>query len=521
MKIWKVTGKVLALVGILFLGAGMSTTMAKADEATSIPQNVYIGDVSVGGMTKSQAQQLVEEKVQQLLEEKITLSANDNTAKIKASSLGVEWSNTNVVDQALHLGETGNIVSRYKATADLQNGKTNLPLTFTVEEDVATQGLETKSKKLNTEPVNYGLTRSNGQFEIVEGKDGIVVDVDASLELIKDFIENDWSEDNTKIALEVEVKKPEGSEEELAKVQDVLGKFSTDYSSSAAGRATNVANGASKINGSVLYPGETFSVYETVSPFDAEHGYALAGSYENGTTVETYGGGICQVSTTLYNAVIRAELEVVERYAHSMIVTYVEPSSDAAIAGTYKDFKFKNNTNSPIYIEGVTSGGIITFTVYGEETRDANRQVSFVSETKSTTEPKTKYQASSAKIGTMSKVQSSHIGKSAVLWKVVTVDGVEQSREQFNSSVYKASPTIYEVGTASSSKEATAAMKKAIATQDESKIKAAMAKNNEEAIKKAEEKEKSEDKKDKKEKKTKDNETEDTSKESDRDQASE
>ena len=69
----------------------------------------------------------------------------------------------------------------------------------------------------------------------------------------------------------------------------------------------------------MIYPGETFSVYEAVSPFSEENGYALAGSYENGTTVQTYGGGICQVSTTLYNAVIRAELEIEERYGHSMI----------------------------------------------------------------------------------------------------------------------------------------------------------------------------------------------------------
>ena len=93
-------------------------------------------------------------------------------------------------------------------------------------------------------------------------------------------------------------------------------------------------------------------LHDAVVPFNAENGYELAGSYENGTTVETYGGGICQVSTTLYNAVIRAELEITERFAHSMIVSYVEPSMDAAISGEYKDLKFKNSTKYPVYIEG-------------------------------------------------------------------------------------------------------------------------------------------------------------------------
>ena len=99
----------------------------------------------------------------------------------------------------------------------------------------------------------------------------------------------------------------------------------------------------------MIYPGDEFSVYQTVAPFNADNGYKLAGAYENGTTVDAYGGGICQVSTTLYNAVIRAELEVTERSGHSMIVNYVDPSADAAIAGEYKDFKLKQYRSTDLY----------------------------------------------------------------------------------------------------------------------------------------------------------------------------
>ena len=85
--------------------------------------------------------------------------------------------------------------------------------------------------------------------------------------------------------------------------------------------------------------------------------------------VQSYGGGVCQVSTTLYNAVLKAELEVTQRSNHSMIVTYVKPSMDAAIAGDYKDLKFVNNLDAPIYIEGYTVGKDIYFNIYGQETR--------------------------------------------------------------------------------------------------------------------------------------------------------
>ena len=94
-----------------------------------------------------------------------------------------------------------------------------------------------------------------------------------------------------------------------------------------------------------------------VSPFTAENGYELAPSYESGKVVDSYGGGICQVSTTLYNALLKSELEILERHNHTMIVTYVDPSKDAAIAEGLMDLQFANNTDYPIYIEGYGYGG--------------------------------------------------------------------------------------------------------------------------------------------------------------------
>jgi len=127
---------------------------------------------------------------------------------------------------------------------------------------------------------------------------------------------------------------------------------------------------------------------EKTKPYTEENGYVLGGSYEGGRVVESYGGGICQVSTTLYNAVIYAELEIVERYPHSMLVDYVSPSRDAAIAGDYKDLKFRNNLDLPIYVEGIAGGGRITFNIYGCETRDVkNRRIEFESKTTAVRQP--------------------------------------------------------------------------------------------------------------------------------------
>lgn len=481
---------------MVFAVAGSRDVRAEKSPDDTIMDRVYIGEVDVGGMTEEEATDAVEEYIQVLSDRKITLRVNDRKVSVKAKQLGITWENRDVVKEAAGFGKSGNLIARYKAKKDLEHEDKVFMLSLSTDEEQTTNLLEKKSDKLNRKAVDFGLKRENGEFVVTGGKEGIELDIEESVGTIRQYLAKGWQEE-ADIELAANVTKPRGSEEELAKVKDKLGSFATNYASSASGRKANIANGCGKIKGSLIYPGEVFSVSDALAPFTADNGYELAGAYENGTTVESYGGGICQVSTTLYNAVIRAELEIVERYGHSMAVAYVDPSADAAIADGLKDFKFKNNLDAPIFIDGYADGATIGFSVYGVETRPENREVSFVSETLETTEPTVKFEASGDKIGTISKTQSSHTGKKAQLWKIVKVDGAEESREVFNKTTYKMSPTIYSVGISSSNKEAVAAMKKAIATKDEKKIRAAAAKWNDKALKKEEEKKKKEEEKQK------------------------
>ncbi len=233
-------------------------------------------------------------------------------------------------------------------------------------------------------------------------------------------------------------------------MKDLLGSFTTSYSTSNSNRSANVANGCRLINGTLLYPGDEFSTCDTVTPFTQQNGYYLAGSYLNGKVVDSLGGGICQVSTTLYNAVLLSELEVTERYNHSMIVTYVRPSADAAISDSSgKDFRFVNNTDYPIYIEGYTTPNKeITFNIYGVETRSEGRTVEYVGEVLETIRPEsdTIYPDASQPIGYIGNVEGAHIGYKARLWKIVKENGVEVSREVINTSSYKMVPRSAVVG---------------------------------------------------------------------------
>ena len=452
-----------------------SSSNEESDEKT-IPNGITIEGQDVSGQTVEKAQKTVESTLGNTKGTVFKLVAGEKSVDATGKDLDLCIKNEDVAERAANYGNEGNPLYRFKAHKDVESGRgKDFKVSLTAKNASVAKYLEKNKASLDTRVVNNGLKRVDGNFQYVPGTQGKIVDINQSADKIADFISKGWDGNNSQIDLVVETKDPIGSQEELQSVHDKLGTYNTDFSSSAAGRAKNVRNGCEKINGSIIYPGETFSVTEAVTPFTAENGYELAGSYENGTTVETYGGGICQVSSTLYNAVIRAELEIVQRNNHSMIVSYVPKSADAAIAEGILDFKFKNNQSTPIYIEGYCEGGKIYFSVYGKETRDPNRTIDFVSEETSKTDPGITFKYDATKpAGTMTKEQGPHTGYTARLWKVVSVNGQEQSRNVFNNSTYKPGNTIYAIGSAGLAPDAKARIDAAIATKDEGAVRAAI-----------------------------------------------
>lgn len=424
------------MAGILFAGSN-SYAKTTSDE---IAMGVYAEEVNLSGLTKEEAKEAINAYISEKAEEKITLTIGDEELNVTRESLGVSWNNVDVVDEAFGLGKSGNLIKRYKALKDLQFDNKVYDLEYTADTELIQTVVTEKCTKYNQKAINVGLKKTDSGFVVVDGKQGVVVDESAAVKTILAFIESNYSAENTTVAVPTMISEPIGSAEELAKVKDKLGTFKTSFKSSNSDRSKNVRTGAAHIDGTVLYPGETFSTYEYVNPFTEENGYAMAGSYLNGKVVDSLGGGICQVSSTLYNAVLLSELEIVERSPHSMMVTYVQASADAAIAGTYKDFKFKNNTNAPIYIEGYTTDDKqVVFNIYGEETRPAGRTIKFTNKVLESTPAVTQLVADPAQGIGYRIVESGHNGCKAELYKEVYVDGVLQSSERVNKSNYKVS----------------------------------------------------------------------------------
>lgn len=448
--------------------------LANAEEPVEIPKDlsgtilpgISVESIDLSGKTYDEAVELVKKYVDSIKGNRIRLNSVDgNHIDVFATELGMSWNDTETIEEALLLGRGGNIIERYKEKKDLEHEKKVYPLKLTFDKDAITAIVEEQGRLYNVEAMDATLSREDGDFTVIPGRKGIKVDVSASVSRVMSKLDS-YRGGDCEIDLKVTVDEPKGRSEDLELVHDILGSYKTSFSSSGSDRSGNVRNGTSLVDGTVLYPGDSFSMYDTVSPFTEENGYYLAGSYLNGMVVESLGGGICQVSSTLYNAVLRAELQVDERYNHSMIVTYVDLSSDAAISGTSKDFKFTNNTEYPIYIEGyTTSEKQVVFNIYGVETRPSNRTLAFESVKISETVPDTEKIVAdpSMPLGSI-EVQSAHIGYEGEYWKIVSVDGKEVERVQINKSRYQPTPKTATVGTATDNAAALAYIQAAMSS---------------------------------------------------------
>lgn len=438
----------------LLLAAGLlavplcHAAASESDEQT-IYAGVYLDSVYVGGLTKEEALKEYEEYIDGIDKLNLTLTTSVGSYTIPLKDIDISVSAEDAVNQAFHYGRQGNILSRYKEIKALEKENVVLVPEKKFDEAVLKDKLENETGELVTEAKNASIKREDGEFIVYPGETGTSIKIEETIKAVEEFLAKEWEQKNIKLEAVVEEQEPQYTEEDFYAIDSVMGQAVTSYNQGNASRSQNLVTGAGKVSGTVLMPGEQFSMYDTVSPFTEENGYSNAGQYVNNELVDGLGGGICQVSTTLYNAVLKAELQVDERYPHSLSVSYVDLSKDAAIAGDYMDFKFTNDTDYPIYIEGYAGGGSISFAVYGHDVRPENRTIEFESKVIETKEPgdPEEIEDDTLEEGKTVTEQAAHTGYYAELWKNIYVDGVLQESVRVNQSQYQATKAKIRVGT--------------------------------------------------------------------------
>ncbi|MFA7244339.1 MAG: VanW family protein [Patescibacteria group bacterium] len=312
-----------------------------------------------------------------------------------------------------------------------------------VSSEQATNQIKNMATTINSEPVN-------AQFSVVGGsvtafavsKDGLKLDenqtkVDIENALLGRVYKVAEGIDTKKISLKVAVTKPAVSSDDAGKygLKELVSTGVTTFTGSPSNRIHNINVGAAAINGALLAPGETFSTLGRLGKIDASTGYLPELVIKNDKTVPDYGGGLCQVSTTLFRAALNSGMEIVERQNHSYRVSYYEPpvGMDATIFDPAPDFKFKNNYNSYILIQAQVVGTKITFQFYG--TKDSRIISIGTPSVYDVISPPTPLEipTDTLKVGEKKKIDSGHPGATASFHYKVTRDGAILQEKDFVS----------------------------------------------------------------------------------------
>lgn len=263
-------------------------------------------------------------------------------------------------------GKTGNIIDVDASIQNIQNALSSLSgFDIPVELVVKTQEPEKVDinrihSEIYKEPKNAYYTQN--PFTVYPSENGL--DFKVSIEEAQNIL-GDQSLEEYSIPLKTLYPSVTTNMIGSEAFPDLLASYSTKYSAAAVDRTTNLRLAANKINGTVLMPGETFSYNKVVGARTPAAGYKDAPTYVNGEVVDGIGGGICQITSTLYNAVVFANLGIVERYNHQFVPSYVTASRDATVVYGALDFKFKNNRKYPIKINCSVSGGIASCKIFG------------------------------------------------------------------------------------------------------------------------------------------------------------
>lgn len=280
-------------------------------------------------------------------------------------------------------------------------------------------------------------------FELHKEENG--VDFAITIEQAKKILK----ENKETYIIPLKITEPEIKIEDLGDklFKQTLAKYTTIYDAGNYNRSHNIALAAKTINGTILMPGETFSYNGVLGNTNKEKGYKLGTAYVGGKVVESYGGGICQVSSTLYNSVLYANLEIVERYNHSYVVNYVPAGRDATVAYGGKDFKFKNSRNYPIKIVASAKNGVVSISIMGIK-EEVEYEVVLSSKVLSTTPRTVVYEKNSAmEEGTQKIIQKGYDGKKSIAYKTLKYNGKTISKIVLSKDTYKPMAQIIQVGT--------------------------------------------------------------------------
>ena len=477
-----------------------------------IISGITIEGVEVSGLTKEEAISKLETLYSEKIGKNIMLQYQDFNSELNPTLMEVNYDIEKAVNEAYSLGRNRNIfINNYNIIGTLI-AKKDFNVDMTMNEETTKQTINDIGANLPGILIESSYSVEEDELIITRGKEGVVISTETLLSKVKDMLNDIHETENvieipveTKTPQEIDVdkihseiyqepkdayytKEPftvypevEGIDFDVEKAKEIiaaevkdeyvidliitkpkvtledigteafpdrLSTFSTRYNAADKDRTTNLVLACKKLNGKVIMPGETFSYNETLGPRTYAAGYRNGKIYENGQVVDGLGGGICQISSTLYNAALMSDMEIVERRNHQFVTSYVNAGRDATVVYGLTDFRFKNTRTYPVRLIASAKGGVATVSVYGIKEADREYTYSFKTETVSTIPYTTKYvEDSSLAEGKEVVTQSGTNGLVSKTYMTKMLNGKVISTKLLSTDTYSAMQRIVKRGT--------------------------------------------------------------------------
>ena len=439
-------GCVLALAGWQYTQYQTFLTMKAAVDRATFYEGTYVEGVDVSSMTLQDALNHWATGIEPgYSQRKVTLS---NGAEFTAEELGYSSDYETVLTNAWNAGRRGSLVERYEALSQRRNQTANYNVTRTAYSDAAIQScVSAIAEQIDRPAENAKIASfdvSSYTFQFTDEVTGSQLDTE---QLAADM-ESALSSGGGTVELIVRSIQPDVVKADIASQYGMICSAVTNASSSSSNRLSNIKLAIKLINGTCLKPGETFSFNEVVGERTSERGFKSAAAYSGGEVVNEVGGGICQVSTTLFNAAVKADLEIVERSSHSMTVSYVDRGKDAAVDWGNKDLKFKNTSDDNVYICCyLDDSKRVRFGIFGKLLPNGE-YITVEGKTTERVDCETEYVANALlPTGTTQVVQTGKKGYKAVAYKIRWDKNDNKiSSELLCRSTYRATKEIIEYG---------------------------------------------------------------------------
>jgi len=361
----KVAIIVIAVVAISAVVSFVSVVAITGSSDIIFPGVSFKG-IDLSNKTRAQAEREIRQYEEALRAQSVNVEFSGGDGSFILADADVKVNRENIIDKAYNVGRQGSYLKQWRERKEVAANGIQIPVEFSVSKEKLKTVLDNITKEIRIPPrdAKFVITPQD-TVEIISSANGTGIELEDAFRQLQEYIEES---NEPSIELKLVQLKPGQTTEDLMnlRVNGILATFTTWFDIKKENRTENIRVAASALDGYMVKPGEEFSFNKVVGPRSQEAGYKSAKIVLNNKFVDDLGGGVCQVSTTLYNALLQANVKILERSSHSLAITYIPLGQDAAVAYGVKDLRFKNTLPCALVIKTSVSGNSLTFKLFGD-----------------------------------------------------------------------------------------------------------------------------------------------------------